>query len=428
MTQPAVYEVVKPCLIQIDVENESSQQANNEDRPFPFVSAASLTDKPAAIDWLVPNMLERATLNLMFGESASGKSVLATELAYCIASGQPWGDIQTQQAPVLIIVGEGFNGYRRRLRALEIKHGVSAPADLYISERPGQLLDPANVSWIADTINELSPNPGLVIIDTLHRNMEGDENSSADIAKLIGNVDTILKPLGAAVLFIHHSGHGDKNRSRGSSSIRAAMDAEFSVVKRGDSVTLSCTKAKDFEPFAPRLFNFRTVELSGWTDHQGETMTSVVLENKGEAKPEQSRPKLSARDDLVLTSLFDAIRQHGIEPPADIKEKFAGFSGWKKGKNKVVSIEKWRTHAHKAIVVDSDRPDAKRMAFKRCRDRLVNNGYIIEFNDFVWPVFKTNTPNEREQNITLVRALQTERTRTHPLRGVRVFGVLFARW
>jgi RecA-family ATPase len=45
--------------------------------------------------------------------------------------------------------------------------------------------------------------------------MDGDESSSKDIGKFIKNLDLHIKSLGAAILIVHHSGHGDKERSRG---------------------------------------------------------------------------------------------------------------------------------------------------------------------------------------------------------------------
>ena len=141
-----------------------------------------------------------------------------------------------------MIAGEGFAGMARRLKALEAKHGRPAPDRLFISERPADLIDEKAAQWVADSIAAICPNPGLVIVDTLHRNMTGDENSSADIGQFIANIDNHLRPLGAAVLIVHHSGHSTAQRSRGSSSIRAAMDAEFSATKDGLNVILTCTK------------------------------------------------------------------------------------------------------------------------------------------------------------------------------------------
>ena len=76
----------------------------------------------------------------------------------------------------------------------------------------------------------------------------GDENSAADIGAFLNSVDMLRDETGAAVVIVHHAGHGDKTRARGSSAIRAAVDVEYSLTKTPEGVTLECTKAKDFEP------------------------------------------------------------------------------------------------------------------------------------------------------------------------------------
>ncbi|MDO9268165.1 MAG: AAA family ATPase [Methylobacter sp.] len=212
---------------------------------FPLVSAATMTNKPVQIEWLVENILEQGSLNLLFGEPASGKSLFALDWGFCIAADMSWHGYRTKQTDVVIIAGEGFAGMQRRLKALEIKYKMKAPESLFISQQPAQLLDKTNAEVVANSIKAICPNPGLVIIDTLHRNMDGDENSSKDIGQFINNLDMYMKPLGAAILVVHHSGHGNKERSRGSSSIRAAMDGEFSATKKDKSIILTCHNKVD---------------------------------------------------------------------------------------------------------------------------------------------------------------------------------------
>ena len=168
------------------------------------------------------------------------------EWAFCIALVLEWRGFPTKKADVVIVAGEGFSGYARRLKALEIKYRVKASANLFVSKRPAQLLGRGSARLVAGSVKAACPNPGLVVIDTMHRNADIDENSSQDIGKFINNLDEFLKPLGAAVLIVHHSGHNDKGRSRGSCAIRGALDAEFSVTKNEDFITLSCLKSKDF--------------------------------------------------------------------------------------------------------------------------------------------------------------------------------------
>ena len=362
-----------------EIELEAPQQ-------FPFVSATELTIKPVQIRWAIANILEQESLNLIFGEPGAGKSLFVLDWGFCVAHGMDWHGHGTMKMDVVIVAGEGFAGLARRLKALEVKYNKPAPKNLFISQRPAQLLDANNAQWVADSIKELCPNPGLIIIDTLHRNMDGDENSSQDIGKFISNLDVFIKPLGAAVLVVHHSGHGDKQRSRGSSSIRAAMDGEFSATKADGGITLACHKAKDFEAFIPMQFSLKPTELE-WLDEDNEPMTSVYLEHQGTAKPVSKRKKLSARDDAILTSLLESTNVYGVAPTAEIKEKFAGFNSYADSQKKVVLIDHWRTLAYKSIVVDANTDDARRMAFKRCRDKLMNQGFIVEYDNYAWRVF-----------------------------------------
>lgn len=374
-----------PDVIEVDADwPESASKA----KPFPLICASELTANPIQIQWLIDGIIERGSLNLLFGEPAAGKSLFALDWAYCLAHGIQWHDSRTEQVDVVVIAGEGFAGLARRFKGLEIKHGRPAPANLYISQRPADLIDENNAQWVADAIRATCPNPGLIIIDTLHRNMSGDENSSADIGRFVANLDNHLKALGAAVLVVHHSGHGTSQRSRGSSSIRAAMDAEFSATKDGLNVVLSCTKAKDFEAFKPQQFTLKSVELP-WMDGDDEPLRSVVLEHAGDAKPQVTKRKLSARDDAILTALSEAIDKHGIEPSAEIKEKFAGFGKWSSAK--VVHIDHWREQAYKTITVDCEneegKADARKKAFKRCRNKLFDSGFTVEHGDYTWPIF-----------------------------------------
>lgn len=354
---------------------------------FPLVSAATMTDKPVQIEWLVENILEQGSLNLLFGEPASGKSLFALDWGFCMAADMSWHSYRTKQTDVIIIAGEGFAGMKRRLKALEIKYNMKAPASLFISERPAQLQDEENAALVADSIKAICPNPGLVIIDTLHRNMDGDENSSKDIGKFINNLDMYMKPLGAAILVVHHSGHGNKDRSRGSSSIRAAMDGEFSATKTDKTITLTCHKAKDFEALEPLQFVLKPTELVEWLDSDDKPMTSVYLEYGGAATTDRKN-KLTPKDEGVLSSLDFAILSHGIEPTAEIKLKFDEFDSPAGKMEKVVNIGHWREMAYLPMVVAGNDPDnAKRAAFNRSKNKLLEQGIISECDNYVWRVF-----------------------------------------
>lgn len=200
-----------------------------------------------------------------------------------------------------------------------------------------------------------------------------------------------LKPLGCAVLIVHHSGHGQKERGRGSSAIKAALDAEFSVTKNESGITLACTKAKDFDACKPFAFALKPIKLD-WAHDDGSPMTGVYLEHLGEARPAEKKRKLSAREGAILTSLSEALAQHGMEPTDEIKAKFGGFDGLANKNKKIVLIEHWRELAYKAIAVDAkpgeDKTDSKKKAFQRCRNTLFNNKFTVEHGDYAWRIFE----------------------------------------
>lgn len=363
-----------------------NQDQDNDHPKFRITSAAELVKSPKLTDWAIKGFFERGSLIMLFGPPASCKSSIALEWGFCMAAGLEWCGRKVKSGPVVIVCGEGFSGLTRRLKALEIKCGIDTPAQLYITHAAGNFLDPQNTAWVADAIKAICPRPAMVIIDTLHRNMGGDENSAKDIARLLSNIDNHIRPLGCAVLLVHHSGHGATDRARGSSSIKGSLDAEYSVSKTENIVVLKNEKAKDFEPPVPLSFNLVIAELD-WLDEDGEPETSIYLNYDGEASAAPKKRKLSARDDAVLTSLTDAINKNGVEPTREIKEKFAGpgVSGW--CSQRVVSIEHWRPLAYRSIVIDEGNAKAKRLAFWRVRTKLLNQGLIVEYDGFAWRIF-----------------------------------------
>lgn len=105
----------------------------------------------------------------------------------------------------------------------------------------------------------------LVVIDTLARCFGGnDENDARDMGAFIEGCDVIKQKTGATVLVVHHSGKDEAKGARGSSSFRAALDAEFNVKRegQGQALILSCTKMKDAEE--PERTNCSQMKTGKW--------------------------------------------------------------------------------------------------------------------------------------------------------------------
>jgi RecA-family ATPase len=246
-----------------DIETESGTNRHkttqqDDKSAFNTVSLKELLNRKYTTNWLVNGLVEHGNLGLIFGNSASGKSLITQDMCFCIAAGIDFKGRTTKRGNVLYICGEGFNGLHKRFMALS-QHYECEPDRLHVSEQPAAFMDISSAAAVLDRIKEIG-GVSLIVIDTFHRNMGvGDENSAKDFAQFLNNIDSFLKPTGAAILIIHHSGHDAKERSRGSSSIRAAMDVEYCVEKTDDFVRMKNTKMKDYEP--PQPLSFRSASI-----------------------------------------------------------------------------------------------------------------------------------------------------------------------
>lgn len=347
-------------------------QNGTKTQSVPIKSFFDLIETEYKPNWLIDGIIERENLGLIFGNSASGKSLIVQDMSYCIASGLPYHDKQTKQGNVLYVCGEGFAGLKKRFQALhEVYQGN--PTGLHFTEQPAAFMDVESAKAVRQTMDDLG-GVELVVIDTFHRNFgTGDENSAKDFAIFLNNIDLFIKSSGAAVIIVHHCGNEANGRSRGSSSIRSAMDVEYQVVKDIEGVvTITNTKMKDFEPPKPMAFEFEKVG------------NSVVLKDS-EFKEKTKTKKLSANASKALQSLKNVVETDGIEPQQVIRDLFPDSP--KNIPPKVITIEQWRELAYTAITVDSEpdkKQDALKKAFQRCRNDLQKNGSIGLHGEFVW--------------------------------------------
>jgi putative DNA primase/helicase len=309
---------------------------------------------PTPIPWLIPGLLARDTLALVSGPPKSLKSFWTDAIANAIGTGAHFDGMPTTSAPVVTICGEGRHGIGRRKRAWEIRYGLSlADAPVYVSKTAARLCEPVAayeveqaVQRIADATGEA---PGLIVVDTLQRNMgAGDENSTADVSRLILHLDRHLRePFGCCVMVVHHTGHATNERARGSSVLPASVDSAFMVARSGDLVTVSGQFAKDWATPDAMTYRLQIVELP-WLGEDGNPETSCVLQ-RIDAAPVAAQPTGHAARALgVLRDLY-----------AEHRANLAS-SGHNPGAR--VTIDDWR-----------DRCDFEhRSQFTRARDWLLN--------------------------------------------------------
>lgn len=252
---------------------------------LPFLNLADLEASLKPIDWVVDGFLERNTVGLVVGDPQAYKTFLALDWALHIATGKEWHGHAVKQAPVMYISGEGHNGFARRVKAWVDTHGAPVDAPFRLAKGAVKLGDKesavALVKLIDDEVSRLPTTPGVFFIDTLARNFgDGDENSAGDVTKFIENIEIYLRErYDATVVIVHHSGHGAKNRGRGSSAITGAADFEYLLAREDQPgsmrTVLMGLKMKDAALQPPTWFEGREV---AFTLSDGSEAQSLVLD------------------------------------------------------------------------------------------------------------------------------------------------------
>ncbi|CAN0620209.1 conserved protein of unknown function [Burkholderia multivorans] len=351
-----------------------------------FTQAGDFVENCNDTAWLIDGLIEQSSMTMLFGPSASGKSFVALDWAVHIAAGIDWCGHEVEQGAVFYICAEGVSGFKRRLKAWSDINKVGLrDVPLYIRDVPAHLMDSDNIDELAAQIGTISRQTGVtpkfIVIDTLARNFGGgDENSGRDVGQLVNHLDEYLKiNLGVATMIVHHTGHSASDRARGSSALKAAMDQEYSVEKKGDRRILKCTKMKDGKDDFEFHFDIENHQFADG----GSAGYLVPLG----VPSKQGSMALSVKERTCLNALKEIIEFAGMQPPEDVveQETDAGAPEY------VCTKDQWQKHSIDKLLERGDfkadsKPDSRRRGFHRLCEKLVDEGYVRCCGDYCWPV------------------------------------------
>ena len=252
-------------------------------------------------DWLLEHWLVRNTLAGLVGPSGSCKTFLAVDWACRIATGVHWMGGEAKRGGVFYLAGEGHAGLRKRIRAWETYFDVSIDgAPLYLANNLPFLVESSQALGTLDAIEALTDEmlfnnggaePALIVVDTLARAMgAANENTAQDMGALIRSMDWLRSRFEACVLAVHHTGHGEAGRARGSSAFYAALDSEFLMKPDDTRIALTATKTKDWTKPRGLMLERRSVEIA-FTDDDGiaHRESSLILQSDTAAAMEVQR-------------------------------------------------------------------------------------------------------------------------------------------
>lgn len=323
---------------------------------------------------LVGNLIRQGTTGQIFGHSGAGKTFIALDMALNISTGKDWIGNKCKQGMVFYFVGEGWAGFKHRIKAWETANGTP-DTKLFHYTQSVISFEGTELKAAADELKLIELRTGhkvaLIVIDTLARHLDGDENNSHEISKFINKVDGLRSAFpGSSAIIVHHSGHGKDNRARGSSALRAAMDFEINC----NNNVLTFTKMKDGAQPEPINFKLDVVELD--TNDSGEPVTSCVVNYGNE--PEHSSKKARTGSADVKLSDHERIAVKGLVL-ASIKCQ--SMVGSKYG----ADSKTWRSTFYELRKEQDEdiSQETLKKSFSRAKESLLELGHIVETDEVI---------------------------------------------
>jgi hypothetical protein len=246
-----------------------------------LVRADDFSAQPAPVRWLVKQWLQADALIMVHGPSGGGKTFAVLDWVLHLASGMTdWQGHKVKPCDVVYLAGEGHQGLRGRIAAWKHHHHATT-LSMWLSKSGCDLNTADGYHQAVAHIRSLPKPPGVIVVDTLHRFLAGDENSSQDAKTMIDACANLMREFGCSVILVHHTGVSDEaqHRARGSSAWRGALDIEISIVPATSNLPMQIIqrKSKDAE-LAPTInVELQQVTIPGWLDEDGQPVTSAVM-------------------------------------------------------------------------------------------------------------------------------------------------------
>lgn len=293
------------------IDADDAPEAKEKPSRFALIPAFEFANRPAP-KWIVKGIIPQADLVVLFGESGSGKSFTAIDMAGAVARGIDWQGHKVRKGRVVYIAAEGAGGCRNRLVAYARKEKIDlTDIDLFFIPNTPNLMDKAESVELCRSIGRAD----LVIVDTFAQATAGaNENSGEDIGRALSHCKGIRRATGATVMLVHHAGKDLAKGARGWSGLRAAADAEIEVSRQDPVRMLRMSKQKDGEDGL--TFYFDLIQTPIGMDDDGDVITSCVM-NYDVSAPvaKQNGPKLNQWESLVMAAvtLIGESQSYGIE-------------------------------------------------------------------------------------------------------------------
>ena len=263
-------------------------------------------------EFLIDGFLVKKSIAMLGGPVAQRKSIIALNIAHALCTGEPlfgYFDVPEKPSRTVYLCPEmGAASFVKRIKQIGLGPYI------------GNTLFVQTMSEAPTVLDELDGElPGaVVIVDTITRFIEGDENKSEDMRKFAHKVFRLVNA-GATMVLLHHSKKGSAGTLddglRGSSELAAFVDSCW-VTELADTrkpyeslSKMRNVKQRDFESDP---FLLKPTPGSYYLTMEGDPAPEAVIRGK---KEEAARAALAAilKDSprMGVNKLRDALKHKG---------------------------------------------------------------------------------------------------------------------
>jgi hypothetical protein len=231
------------------IEKRRTDRSTIDIRKF-IVTGTAVQGLEVNAAWTCEKILPERAVSLLHSKGGLGKTWLSLGLANAVAEGLPFLGLQTSRRPVFYFDFENpLPLLIARARILDVR----AVNFWHLSAE----IPPPKIDGPDFALFKQIPSGSLVIFDTLRAAHDGDENSSQDMALVMGRLKE-LREHGLDILLIHHAVKADERTYKGSTAISDLADHVLSLhrVRRGNFQEIE----DDAGPDSDALFSLATAK------------------------------------------------------------------------------------------------------------------------------------------------------------------------
>lgn len=273
------YATLPPEALQEDTDPRFTPNKNG--KPIFVTLSEDDIDALPDIEYMLSGILLTSSVSMLYGESNTGKTFTALDIAEHIARGLMWLARRVKQCKVLYIYGEGGRGMKPRLQAWRKHHNDSpTTSNIRFIGAPVHLITDRQA--LLDTIaasQEETPYKYIVIDPYSIATTGTNQNDQMEVTKTLMTAHEIVRNYDAHVMIVHHT-----NKSggfNGTAAFKNHVDTMIELKRESEDMPTSpiimrCEKQRDGQYFPDIKLQLEVVEL-GIHPHTYEPITSCVL-------------------------------------------------------------------------------------------------------------------------------------------------------